>query len=97
MLLKDQLREAGHASRVEGHRLRKIAMCGEISTGRSERVAPKKDYKDCLRKSSPHVMLTLCGCLTWQRTVVPGAIRSSTWSTSLSKTEEMHKIGEKQR
>ena len=51
MLLKSQLRWAGHVSRMEDHRLPKIALYGELSTGHRERGAPKKRYKDSLKKS----------------------------------------------
>ena len=40
---------------MEGHRLPKIAMFGELSTGHRERRAPKKRFKDSLKKS-----LTTC-------------------------------------
>ena len=55
MLLKFQLRWAGHVSRMDDHRLPKIVMYGELSTGHRERGAPKKRFKDCLKKS-----LTAC-------------------------------------
>ena len=51
MLLKSQLRWAGHVSRMEDHRLPKIVLYGELSTGHRERGAPKKRYKDGLKKS----------------------------------------------
>ncbi|XP_063588714.1 uncharacterized protein LOC134765849 [Penaeus indicus] len=51
MLLKSQLRWAGHVSRMEEHRLPKIALYGELSTGHRDRGAPKKRYKDSLQKS----------------------------------------------
>ena len=51
MLLKSQLRWAGHVSRMEDHRLPKIALYGELSTGNRDRGAPKKRYKDSLKKS----------------------------------------------
>ena len=51
MLLKSQLRWAGNVSRMEDHRLPKITMYGELSTGHRDRGAPKKRYKDCLKKS----------------------------------------------
>ncbi len=51
MLLKSQLRWAGHVSRMDDHRLPKIALYGELSTGHRDRGAPKKRYKDCLKKS----------------------------------------------
>ena len=40
---------------VEDHRLPKIVMFGELSTGHRERGAPKKRFKDSLKKS-----LTTC-------------------------------------
>ncbi|XP_063614375.1 uncharacterized protein LOC134787527 [Penaeus indicus] len=51
MLLKSQLCWAGHVSRMEEHRLPKIALYGELSTGHRDRGAPKKRYKDSLKKS----------------------------------------------
>lgn len=51
MLLKSQLRWAGHVSRMEDHRLPKIALYGELSSGHRDRGAPKKRYKDSLKKS----------------------------------------------
>ncbi|XP_078667366.1 uncharacterized protein LOC144909177 [Branchiostoma floridae x Branchiostoma belcheri] len=51
MLLKIQLRWAGHVYRMEDHRLPKIVLYGELSTGQRNRGAPKKRFKDCLKKS----------------------------------------------
>ena len=50
-LLKSQLRWAGHVFRMEDHRLPKIALYGELSTGYRDKGAPKKRYKDSLKKS----------------------------------------------
>ena len=50
MLLKAQLRWAGHVSRMEDHHLPKITLYGELSSGQRDRGAPKKRYKDSLRK-----------------------------------------------
>ena len=36
---------------MEDHRLPKIVMYGELSTGHRERGAPKKRFKDSLKKS----------------------------------------------
>ena len=55
MILKYQLRWAGHVSRLEDHRLPKIIMFGELSSGHRDRGAPKKRFKDNLKKS-----LTAC-------------------------------------
>ena len=51
MLLKVQLRWAGHVSRMEDHRLPKIILYGELSSGLRNKGAPKKRYKDTLKKS----------------------------------------------
>ena len=51
MLLKIQLRWAGHVARMEDHRLPKIILYGELSSGLRNRGAPKKRYKDTLKKS----------------------------------------------
>ena len=53
--VKYQLRWAGHVSRMEDHHLPKIVMFGELSSGHRERGAPKKRFKDSLKKS-----LTAC-------------------------------------
>ena len=62
MLLKYKLRWAGHVSRMEDHRLPKAALYGELSTGHRDRGAPKKRFKDCLKKS-----LNVChiDCQQW--------------------------------
>ena len=51
MFLKYQPRWAGHVSRMEDHRLPKIVMFGELSTGYRKRGAPRKRFKDSLKKS----------------------------------------------
>ena len=43
---------------------------------------------------TPHVILALYAGRAWQRTVMPGVIRSSKLLTSLNKKEEMHKTRE---
>ena len=50
-LLKTQLRWAGHVSRMDDHRLPKVALFGELSSGYRNRGCPKKRFKDCLKKS----------------------------------------------
>ena len=55
MILKYQLRWAGHVSRLEDHRLPKIVLFGELSSGHRDRGAPTKRFKDNLKKS-----LTAC-------------------------------------
>ncbi|XP_067051128.1 uncharacterized protein [Acropora muricata] len=55
IILKYQLRWAGHVSRLEDHRLPNIVMFGELSSGHRDRGAPKKRFKVNLKKS-----LTAC-------------------------------------
>ena len=55
-LLKTQLRWAGHVSRMEDHRLPKAVLFGELSSGYRNRGAPRKRFKDSLKKS-----LACCG------------------------------------
>ena len=62
MLLKYKLRWVGYVYRMEDHRLPKVVLYGELSIGHRDRRAPKKRYKDCLKKS-----LNVCHivCLQW--------------------------------
>ena len=55
-LMKIQLRWVGHVSRMEDHRLPKIVLYGELSSGHRDRGAPRKRFKDSLKKT-----LTTCG------------------------------------
>lgn len=51
MLLKTQLQWTGHISRMEDYRLPKITLYGELPSGHRNRGAPKKMYKDTLKKA----------------------------------------------
>ena len=51
MVMKIRLRWAGHVSRMGKDRLPKIAMYGELSSGYRNRGAPKKRYKDLLKRT----------------------------------------------
>lgn len=51
MVLKSQLHWAGHVYRMGEHRLPKIALYSKLSTSYYVRGAPKKNYKDLLKKS----------------------------------------------
>ena len=79
MRYKYQLLLAGHVSRIEDNRLPRIALYGELSTGKKNRGAPNKLYKACLKKS-----LIACHFAgqTWQPTVMSDVIRSSMLLTS---------------
>ncbi|XP_064495874.1 uncharacterized protein LOC135405089 [Pseudopipra pipra] len=50
MLMRTQLRWAGHVSRMKDHRLPKILLYGELATGCRMRGTPKKRYKDSLKQ-----------------------------------------------
>ena len=78
MLLKIQQRWAGHVSRMEDHRLPKIILYGELSSGLRNRGAPKKRYKDTLKKS-----LGACNISHLEWTTV--AEDRSTWRRTISK------------
>ena len=76
--MKTRVRWAGHVSRKEDHRLPKITInYGERSTDHRDRGAPKKRYKDCLKKSlrACHIDHSLWCSLatdrnTWRRTII---------------------------
>ena len=50
MLLTRQLRWAGHLSRMEGTRLPKAVFYWELCQGKRDRGAPRKRFKDQLRR-----------------------------------------------
>ena len=50
MLMTRQLRWAGHLSRMEDTRLPKAVFYGELKEGKRDRGAPRKRYKDQLRR-----------------------------------------------
>ena len=76
MLLKSQLRWVGHVSRMEDHLLPKIALYGELSSDHRNIGAPKKRYKDTLKKAlgacdiDHHQWTTLAADRdTWRQTI----------------------------
>ena len=76
MLLKSQLRWVGHVSRMEDHRLPKIALYGVLSSGHRNIGALKKRYKDTLKKAlgacdiDHHQWTTLAADRdTWRQTI----------------------------
>ena len=78
MLLKIQLRWAGHVSRMEHHCLSRIILYGELTSGLQNRGALKKRYKDRLKKS-----LSACNIshLEWSTL----AEDRSTWCHTINK------------
>ena len=45
MLLKTQLRWVGHVSMMKDHRLPKIVLYGELSTGHRDKGAPRRHFE----------------------------------------------------
>ncbi|KAL0153663.1 hypothetical protein M9458_051028 [Cirrhinus mrigala] len=88
LLLRTQLRWAGHVSRMEDYRLPKIILYGELATGHRDREAPKKRYKDCLKKS-------LNACHIDHRQWSSIATDRATWSSTIPRAatffEESHR------
>ncbi|KAJ7404979.1 hypothetical protein WISP_142319 [Willisornis vidua] len=54
MLMRTQLRWAGHVSRMGDHHLQKIVLYGELAAGCCKRGAPKRRYKDSLKLYLSH-------------------------------------------
>ena len=50
ILLQVQLRWAGHVSRMEDVRMRKAVFFSELQEGKRDRGAPRKRYKDQLKR-----------------------------------------------
>ena len=84
MLLKSQLRWVGHVSRMEDHRLPKIALYGELSSGHRNIGAPKKRYKDTLKRLLVPATLTITSGRHSLQTVTYG-VKPSTRPCPLSK------------
>ena len=85
MLLKIQLRWAGHVARMEDHRLPKIILYSEISSGLRNRGAPKKRYKDTLKTS-----LGACNISHLEWTTL--AEDRGTWRSTISKAASLLQI-----
>ncbi|KAJ7427250.1 hypothetical protein WISP_08744 [Willisornis vidua] len=62
MLLRMQLRWAGHVFRMEDHRLPTVVLYGELATSCHNRGAPEKRYKDSLTQ---HLSLGHIDCHQW--------------------------------
>lgn len=97
MLLKTLLHRAGHISRMEYHRLPKILMYGKLSTGCHSRGSPKKQFKDCLKKSFGACHIDHCqwftlteNCDTWLLTTdhAVSSFENSCRAALKDKTEE---------
>lgn len=81
---------AGRVSSMQDHRLPRIALHGELSTGQRDREAPKKRYKDNFKQSGPWALqrqleensrYSRCLLPQWPQPVVypcntPGHLRS---------------------
>ena len=76
ILLKQQLRWAGHVARMEDSRMRKAVLFSELKAGKRNRGAPKKRYKDQLKKQLSLADIppnswqdAACDRLTWRSTI----------------------------
>ena len=70
ILMKHQLRWAGHVTRMESERLPKAVFFGELSKGKRKRGAQKKRFKDQLKQ---HLALAGISPLTWQQEAIDRA------------------------
>ncbi|XP_051645437.1 uncharacterized protein LOC127471941 [Manacus candei] len=81
MLMRTQLRWAGHVSRMKDHHLPKILLYGELATGCRKRGALKRRYKDSLKQhlSLGHIDQHNWSTLTsnreaWRHTIYNAAV-----------------------
>ena len=85
ILLRFQLRWAGHVRRMDDCRLPKRLLYGELSTGKRSRGRPKKRYKDTLKESLQYCDIPHS---TWEETAEDRAIWRSLVSSGVSDFEE---------
>ncbi|KAI8491008.1 hypothetical protein Bbelb_314270 [Branchiostoma belcheri] len=99
MLLKIQLRWAGHVSRMEGHGLPMIVLYGELSTGQRNRGAPKKRFKDCPRRSISRKSLSSCNIdhSQWSALATDRAVWRHTVHESVSAFERRRRTALKEK
>ena len=64
MLMLRQLRWAGHVSRMEDSRIPKAVFYGELVEGKRNRGAPRKRFKDQLKKQLSQAGIN---CATWEQ------------------------------
>ncbi|KAJ7421869.1 hypothetical protein WISP_40751 [Willisornis vidua] len=86
MLMRMQLRWAGHISRMEDHRLPKIVLYGDLTTGCLKRGAPKRRYKDSLKQHLSPVHIDCPNGPLWP----PTGIHGDTLFTMLLPPLKMH-------
>ena len=78
LLLKAQLRWAGHVIRMEDHRIPRQLMYGELQKGSRKRGRPKLRFKDTLKRN-------LSWCKIQPRELESSAAVRSSWRTTISK------------
>ena len=84
MLLRSQLRWAGHVHRMDDCRLPKRLLYGELSAGKRSHGRPKKRYKDTLKESLKRCNISHS---TWEETAEDRATWRSLVSSGVSDYE----------
>ncbi|KAJ7411528.1 hypothetical protein WISP_102353 [Willisornis vidua] len=94
MLMRMQMRWAGHLSRMEDHHLLKIALYGELATSCHKRGVPKKRYKDSLKQ---HLRLGLIECHQWSTLASSQDSWGHTIHNAAASFENAHRISLKEK
>ena len=85
IVLKQQLRWAGHVARMEDSRIPKAVLFGELKAGKRNRGAPKKRYKDQLNNQ---LSLAKIPPSSWQ----DDASDRQTWRSTVQKASQEFEI-----
>ncbi|XP_051667054.1 acetyl-CoA acetyltransferase, cytosolic isoform X2 [Manacus candei] len=89
MLLRTQLRWAGHISRMKDHCLPKILLYGELATSCCKRGAPKRRYKDSLKQ---HLSLGRIDQHNWSTLASNQEVWRHTIFNAAASFEKAHRI-----
>ena len=85
ILLKQQLRWAGHVARMKDSRMPKAVLIGELKAGNRNRGAPKNRYKDQLKKQLSSAKIPP---ISWQ----DDASDRQTWRSTVQKASQEFEI-----
>ena len=89
MLMLKQLRWAGHVSRMDASRLPKVIFCGELKQGKRDRGAPKKRFKDQLKRQ---LSLVRIDHSEWEQLAADRALWRATTKATAWQFEEERKL-----